>query len=180
MKKFLRLQTTKRTAIDAFLVFHIVAIACWCVPFNVPPLLQVRRFVRPYFVWSGLFQSWDMFAPVPKAANTYIEAVIVYRDGSRKNWTLPRMDQLGLTEKYFKERYRKFEDTLQQSENDALLLDVARRVARLNSSPANPVRTVILIQNYSFNVPRPDGSNAPQPWQQHVLLGYGVQPEDLR
>lgn len=121
-----------------------------------------------------------MFAPIPKRANTYIEAVIVYRDGSRRTWTLPRMEELGLREKTFKERYRKFEDTLQQSENDALLADVARRIARLHSSPANPVRTVILIQNYSFNVLRPDGSYASDPWEQHILLGYGVRPEDLQ
>jgi len=90
------------------------------------------------------------------------------------------MEELGLREKTFKERYRKFEDTLQQSENDALLADVARRIARLHSSPANPVRTVILIQNYSFNVLRPDGSYASDPWEQHILLGYGVRPEDLQ
>lgn len=90
------------------------------------------------------------------------------------------MEQLGLTEKYFKERYRKFAENLQRDENDALLPDVARHIGRLNSSPAKPATMVILIQRWSFIVPRPDGSYIPEPWEQHILLGYGVQPEDLK
>ncbi len=89
------------------------------------------------------------------------------------------MEQLSLTEKLFKERYRKFADNLSRDENDALLPDVARHIARLNSSPTRPVKTVILIQKWSIIVPRPAGEYAPEPWQQHILLGYGVRPEDL-
>ena len=121
-----------------------------------------------------------MFAPIPKSANTYIEAVVVYKDGSQKTWTLPRMEQLSLTEKLFKERYRKFADNLQREENDDLLPDAARYIARLNSSPGRPVKMVTLIQKWSFIVPRADGSYIPEPWQEHVLLGYGVRPEDLQ
>src|SRR5712671_904309 len=77
------------------------------------PLISLcKDRVRPYFLWSGLFQSWDMFSPLPKAANTYIEATIVYKDGSRTTWTFPRMEQLSLTERYFKERYRKYAENL--------------------------------------------------------------------
>jgi hypothetical protein len=178
--KACQLQKTKYIAINAFLAFHILAIACWCVPIDSPLIPLCRNLVRPYFLWSGLFQSWDMFAPIPKSANTYIEAVVIYKDDSRKTWTLPRMEQLSLRERYFKERYRKFADNLQVEENDTLLPDAARYIARLNSSPAKPVKTVILIQKYSFIVPRPDGSYVPEPWEQHVLLAYGVRPEDLK
>jgi hypothetical protein len=121
-----------------------------------------------------------MFAPIPKGANTYIEAVVVYKDGSRKTWPFPRMEQLSLTERYFKERYRKFADNLVRDETDDLLPDAARYVARVNSTPEKPVKTVMLIQNWSFIVPRADGSYVPEPWQQHILLGYGVRPEDLK
>ena len=70
-------------------------------------------------------------------------------------------------------------DNLPRYENDPLLVDAARRIARLNSSPTNPVKTVILIHKWSFIVPRADVPYAPEPWQQHILLGYGVQPGDL-
>lgn len=136
--------------------------------------------VQPYFLWAGLFQSWDMFAPVPKGVNVYLEAELRYKDGSRKTWTFPRLEKMSLTEKLFKERYRKFADNLQRDELDDLLPEAARYIARLNSNPGNPVKTVILIKRYSLIVPRADGAYVPEPWQLHILLGYGVRPEDLK
>ena len=179
-KKVSSLQRAKYIAVNVFLVFHLLAIACWCVPIDSPLIPLCQTLVRPYFLWAGLFQSWDMFAPIPKGANTYIEAILIYRDGSRKTWTFPRMEQLSLTERCFKERYRKFAESLQGGDVDELLPDAARYVARSNSNPGNPVKTIILIQRFSFIVPRPDGGYVPEPWEQHILLGYGVQPQDLK
>jgi hypothetical protein len=175
-----RLRRAQYIAINIFLVFHILAIACWCMPVDLPLVSLCRNLVRPYLAWAGLFQAWDMFAPVPKSANTYVDAILIYQDGSRATWTLPRLEELGLTQKYFKERYRKYADNLQVDDNEALLPDAARYIARLNSTPARPVKTVVLIQHYSFIAPRGDGSYTPEPWAQHVLLGYGVKPEDLK
>jgi hypothetical protein len=175
-----RARGAKRLLINLFIGFHLIAIACWCVPTVHPPIPLIRSLVRPYFLWAGLFQTWDMFAPVPKGANVYLEAILIYRDGSRGTWTFPRMEQMSLKEKLFKERYRKFADSLQRDELDDLLPDAARHIARLNSRPDNPVRTVILIQRRSFNVSGSDGSYIPEPWESHVLLGYGVRPEDLK
>ena len=172
--------TSLRTAINVFVGFHLLAIACWCAPVDTLLIPLCRNLVRPYFQWSGLFQSWDMFAPVPKGANTYLEATLIYRDGAREMWTYPRMEGLSLEEKLFKERCRKFADMLQRDELDELLPDVARHMARLNSSPKRPVKTVILIQRLSFIVPRPDEGYVPEPWESHILLGYGVRAEDLR
>ena len=174
------MEKAKYIAINAFLLFHILAIACWCLPMDIPLVARCNDLLRPYFRWSGLFQSWNMFAPIPKTANTYLEATVVFQDGSRTIWTFPRMEQLGLTGRQFKERYRKFAEELARDENDALLPDAARRIARLNSTASNPVKTVILVQKWSFIVPRPDGSYVPEPWDQHVLYGYGVKPGDLK
>jgi hypothetical protein len=175
-----RADRLKRIGINIFLVFHILAITCWCIPLEIPGVLTERRFLRPYFLWSGLFQSWDMFAPTPKSANTYVEAQIRFKDGTEKGWTFPRMQSLGITEKFIKERYRKFEDNLGDDANDAMLTDVARHIARSQSTPGNPVKLVVLIYNWSFFAPDSKGSFVSQPWDQHVLLGYGVRPEDLK
>jgi hypothetical protein len=150
------------------------------MPIDSPLIPLCKNLVRPYFLWAGLFQSWDMFAPIPKGTNTYIEATLIYRDGSRKIWTYPRVEQMSLTERIFKERYRKFAESLQRDELDELLPDAARHIARLNSSSDNPVKTVILVQKVSFIVPYPHGPYVPGPLQPHILLGYGVQPEDLK
>jgi hypothetical protein len=179
-RQVLFLQKAKRWTVNLFIGFHLVAITCWCLPIDTPPLSLCRSIVRPYFLWAGLFQSWDMFAPVPKGANTYLEAELHYRDGSRRTWKYPRMEEMGIREKLFKERYRKFADNLERSELDDLLPDAARYIARLNSSSRNPVKTVILIQRYSLIVPRPDGTYVPEPWQSHILFGYGVRTEDLQ
>jgi hypothetical protein len=173
-------QKAKRWTVNLFIGFHLVAISCWCLPIDAPPLSLLRSIVRPYFLWAGLFQSWDMFAPVPKGANTYLEAELHYRDGSRRTWKYPRMEEMSLKEKLFKERYRKFADNLQRTELDDLLPDAARYIARSNSSYGNPVKTVILIQRYSLIVPPSDGTYVPEPWQSHILFGYGVRPEDLK
>lgn len=169
----------KRLGINLFIAFHLLAIACWCVPLDSPLLPLGRDLIRPYFLWAGLFQSWDMFAPIPKGANTYLEARLLYRDRTEKTWSYPRMEQMSLEQTLFKERYRKFADSLASVELDDLLVDAARHIARLHSSPANPVKTVILIERISFIVPRRDGAYVPEPWETHVLLGYGVRAEDL-
>lgn len=173
-------QKAKLWATNLFIGFHLLAITCWCLPIDTPLLPLCRSIVRPYFLWAELFQSWDMFAPVPKGANTYLEAELRYKDGSRKTWKYPRMEEMSIREKLFRERYRKFADNLERGELDDLLPDAARYIARMNSSPGNPVKTVILIQRYSFIVPHSDGTYVPEPWQSHVLLGYGVRPEDLK
>ena len=175
-----RVDGLKRPLISIFLAFHIVAITCWCIPIDIPGIEVVRKSVRPYFLWSGLFQSWDMFAPSPKSANTYVDAQVVYKDGTKEVFTLPRMEWLSLSEKFFKERYRKFTDNLVDQRFDLLPTDVAKHIARTKSSPQNPVKLVVLIFNFSFIAPGPDGSLVSQPWDQHVLIGYGVRPEDLR
>lgn len=174
------LYRTQRIAINTFLVFHILAITFWCLPIDNALLSLCKQQVRPYLLWSGLFQSWDMFSPNPKSANTYVEATVIYQDKSRATWTFPRMEQLSLTDRCFKERYRKYAENLPVETNDALLPDAARHIARLNSTPSHPAKTIILIYRWSFIVPRPDGSYVPEPWDQHILYGYGVRPEDLQ
>ncbi|HSY28286.1 MAG TPA: hypothetical protein VK832_12330, partial [Burkholderiaceae bacterium] len=76
--------------------------------------------------------------------------------------------------------YRKFVEVVQLDNFDTIWPDVARRIARLNSTPSQPVKTVILIQKYSLIISSVDGSYHPGPWEQHILYGYGVKPEDLQ
>jgi hypothetical protein len=174
------LQRVKYVAINAFLIFHLIAIPCWCIP-NTSPLIPIcKNLVRPYFVWSGLFQSWDMFAPNPKSANSYMEAIILYKGRSSQLWSFPRMENLSLTQRYIKERYRKYEDNLQNNDNSELWPDAARRVARLNSDAANPAQSVLLVVRWSDIIPRTDGSYDRGPWDVNVFYSYPVKPEDLK
>lgn len=174
------LQNVKYLAINAFVTFHIFGISCWCIPTSNSLVQRIKEFERPYFVWSGLFQAWDMFSPSPKSANLYLESVVIYQDGSTQLWSFPRMELLSLRESAFKERYRKYEENLANGENSDLWPDAARHIARLNSGPSNPVQRVMLVARWSAIIPRTDESYGRGPWQVEVFYTYDVKPEDLK
>jgi len=168
-----RFAGAKRAAINAFLIFHLLGITCWAIPLTNPLLTAARNLIRPYFLWAGLFQSWDMFSPAPRSINSYIEAIVLYKDGTTKNWAFPRMDHLSLTQRYFKERYRKFTEVLYEDTNSALWPDVARHVARINAGPS-PEAMVFLVRYSSAMVPQ-TGPDVPAAWDSQVFFVYPVE-----
>jgi hypothetical protein len=170
----------KRIAINAFLLFHIVTIVCWAFPAQWLPLLYVRAIVRPYFLATGLFQSWDTFAPLPKRTNGYMEAAIVSASGSTDFWTFPRMDHLSIGERYVKERYRKFGDFVSQDQFSDLWPDVARHIAWQFRNTPDPPEIIILNAHWSDLVKQADGTFIDQPWNSKTLFRYRVESEDLR
>ena len=64
--------------------------------------------VRYYLFWTGFWQYWNMFSPNPANVDTWLDAVVTYQDGTEMVFKYPRMHDLSLTERYFKERFRKF------------------------------------------------------------------------
>jgi hypothetical protein len=171
----------RRILINAFLLFHIVAITCWCIPLNSTLLSECRALIRPYMLWSGLFQTWNMFAPVPKRLNAYIEASVILTDGQVQTWPFPRMEKLGYFERYRKERYNKFAENLREDAKSGLWPDAARYVARLYKNPSNPPKIIVFVRYWS-EIRRAawNGFEIPEEWHQHVFFEYDVQPEDLR
>jgi hypothetical protein len=179
-KKRRGLLIARSIAINAFLIFHIVAIPFWCLPISSALVLECREFVRPYFLWTGLFQSWDTFSPNPVSTNNYLEALIIYRDGSTGYWTFPRMQLLGPRERYYRERYRKFEENLLEAEHSGLWPDAARYVARFHSGDSVPPATVMLLVRWSNIIQRDDGTFERTAWDTHVFFSYTVTAEDLK
>ena len=176
----LSLKKWQYIAINIFIVFHILAITAWAIPFNSQFILDCKNLARPYLLWSGLFQSWDMFSPLPKATNTYMQAVIIYKDGSTQMWDFPRMELLSLTDKYSKERYRKFVEVLLDQRNAALRPDVARYVARLPGIRGKDPQQVLLMVKWSNIIPQGDGTFTRTPLDEFVFYRYDVRPEDLQ
>ena len=172
----------KLVAISAFLLFHLFAITCWCIPLNSLLIPKCKQLVGPYVIWSGLFQAWDMFAPNPSKLNIYIEAEVTFLNGQKSVWKFPKMHELGYTERYFKERFRKFStEYLLADTNAGMWPDAARYVARVNSSDSNPAVCVRLIRHWSeVGLPETDGSYKPRPWFEYGFFTYRVKPADLR
>jgi len=171
-----------RLAISAFIAFNLFAIIGWSVPMDSPLIDRCRRLVRPYLLYTGLFQKWDMFAPDPSKLNNYVAAVITYSDGTSSSWEFPRMENLGYIDKYFKERYRKYaNDCLNLDMYSALWPDAARYIARLNTRPSNPPVAVDLVRHwYIVQPPGPNGEEPAVPWNQYPFFRYIVNPGDLK
>ena len=173
----------KYLAINAFIIFHLVAILFWSIPLNTPLNAAAKTLLRPYLVSSGLFQSWDMFGPNAKSANIYLEAVVIYKDGTTSLYSFPRMEMLSYSERYAKERYRKYEETLPNDTYAALWPDAARHIARLNNDKnhANPPTKVLLVVRWSdIIMPTATRDYDRGPWDSHVFYSYDVTPEDLQ
>lgn len=167
-----------RGAISVFILFNLVAIVSWAVPLNVPPLPQIKEIVRPYLLWSGLFQSWDFFAPNPRPVNSYIQAVGVTADRHMRVFDFPRMEQLSYSKRYREERYRKFAEVLSEPAYAALWPDVARHIARLLNSADGPPRMVILMKSEApIKYGATEHGPAPKP---QFFYEYYVSGEDLR
>lgn len=162
--------------ISIFILFHLIAITCWAFPWSVPIVRNVKIIVLPYLRWSGLFQSWDMFAPNPEPVNSYIKAVVITHDHHMRVWTFPRMEELSFAERYRKERYRKFTDVLPGQENEALWPDVANHIARTFARQGDSPDKVLLIQFRSDIKPGTENA-APQP---NVFYEEYIEPGELR
>lgn len=157
----------------------MIAILSWAIPLNVAPLPQIKQIVRPYLLWTGLFQSWDFFAPNPRPVNSYIQAVAVTQDHHMRVFNFPRMEQLSYAKRYREERYRKFAEVLCDPRYAALWPDVARHVARLLNNSTDPPQMVILMK---FQAPikyglTPKQEPVPRP---EFFYEYYVSGEDLR
>ena len=169
-----------RGAISAFILFHLIVISCYAIPWGIAPVRDVKELALPYLRWSGLFQSWDFFAPNPKSVNNYLEADVITQKHHQKVWVFPRMEQLSYGERYRKERYRKFAEVLPLQINAPLWPGVAEHVARIFASPTDPPAMVLLIQ---FQAPinlevRPSPAPIPQP---RIFYEYeNLPPEDLK
>ena len=168
-----------RGAISIFILFNMVAILSWAIPLKIAPLPQIKEIVRPYLLWTGLFQSWDFFAPNPRPVNSYVQAVAVGQDHQMRVFNFPRMEQLNYAARYREERYRKFAEVLCDPSYSAMWPDVARHAARLLDASTHPPQMVILMKSEApikYGV-APAQEPVPKP---QFFYEYYVSGEDLR
>ncbi|MBV9266968.1 MAG: hypothetical protein JO061_12435 [Acidobacteriaceae bacterium] len=160
----------------------MVAFAAWTVPLNFPLLDGFKTAIRPYMLFTGLFQAWNMFAPDPMRLNGYVEAEVTMQDGEKITWKAPRIEKLGIVQKYFRERYRKFMNEHLRMDAESLLWpDAAKHIARLYATDkSNPPINIVLIRYWSeVQPPGPHGEFSATPWTHFAYFSYDVKPEDL-
>jgi hypothetical protein len=91
-----------------------------------------------------------MFSPNPMSINAYLEAEMVMADGTHKTWVFPRMDRMGLFDKFRYERYRKWAiDRVRLDAYSGIWPETARYIARLYyDDPAGPPKEISLVRHW--------------------------------
>ncbi|HLZ71117.1 MAG TPA: hypothetical protein VKV26_14540 [Dehalococcoidia bacterium] len=174
----------RRAALSVLILLHIAAVLVWLLPAS-----QARSAVQGvsdrYINFAGIWQSWGMFAPEPANLNLYIHAQIRYSDGSKRDWSFPRMDQLDFVTRYRLERFRKYEEYAHLDAYAAIWPDLARWVARQNvGNPANPPVLVTLIRSW-WEVPPPPANgdishDPPHAWSSYQFFQQPISRSDLQ
>jgi len=167
--------------ITVFLLWHFSAILLWLSP-DCPLRTQLIMPFIGYLNYFELWQGWSVFEK-PRLYNGYLTALITYKDGTQKIWEFPRMEKLGLVEKMFKEKYRRWtNDCVSDEAKPYLWPDAVRYIARTNNQTNNPPASVSIIRHWMW-IPSPDkGLNAPLPTKDdgsNILYTGNVTAEDL-
>lgn len=168
--------------ISVFICFYFYAVGLWLM---APSLIRdgMVQPIEPFILYTGLWQSYNIFSPDPRAVNLDLEALITFPDNSTLVWQYPRMERLGLFERAQKERFRKYGyDHLNQDSESILWPDFARYVARRFDKPNHRPVLVKLVRHWCL-IPSPkDGIHnlLPPHSNRYTFLTYPVSPSDLR
>jgi hypothetical protein len=170
----------KRWFAVAFVSFHVVAIFLFALPINIWPARIFRELTVPYMRCIGMTETWDMFAPNPKSEEQFLKAIVVTKSGQTEIYSFPRMEDLPLGERYGKERYRKFSESVLCNDCAALWPDIEKGIARREAIPNDPPDKVILVKFASPIDPKTGSLGSEAAAKPTVLTELFVRPEDLR
>jgi hypothetical protein len=152
---------TRKTLISLFIIWHIFAVSVWLLSPGAVNF-YLSKIVAPYMQITGFWQNWTMFSPNPLRDDYYVQAQITYADGVTRNWNIPRMHDMGMIEKYQKERFRKMVENAGGSSNKTMYPFLARYAMIENDrGPATYPATVKLVRYWRFIAPPNPGWRTP-------------------
>lgn len=103
------MERLKKLMISLFILANLMMMIRAQLPKNAPVinfLYTPVTFIQNYL---SLWRGWQMFAPNPSRINGFIEASILFEDGTQMEWSFPRPQEGSLFERYmYGERYRKY------------------------------------------------------------------------
>lgn len=112
-----------------------------------------------YVMCTGVWQSWDMFAPEPSSLDIYLDAEVTYQDGTKRIVPYPRMYDLSLSQKYLKERFRKYVERVNEDKYSWKWIQLGRYMAQVAyTDKNNPPMVVVMRRHWRFIQPQ----NKPQ------------------
>jgi hypothetical protein len=122
----------------------------------------------------GVYQPrWQLFAPAPVDANSWISADVILSDGQRRYWRSPRWRGMNAGQRFWHSRHKKFVANLQRGihkdEQSPLWPAFADYLARITPLEAGQrvVRVELTCHWYYIDPPA-------DRW-----IGFGQAPEEL-
>ncbi len=194
-----------KIALSALIFFHWFCITAWLLPNPSAikthfldlrvPFFHSHQIVESYLHYTSTHQDWTMFAPNPLQKNMYVGSTVHFRDGSSREFSLPRLSLMRFGEAWINKRYRKYQYTLIDEKRPGYRIGLARYIAKkMNTNPDNPPTRVVLNRFDSHIPPHaPGGTEEVEvPWvdytrllRQHAhyisneMMDYTVRPKDL-
>jgi len=173
---------TVHPAVKVWVLLHAFVTFMWCIPFAAPvykPLvngealptgierpsamqwvfIQNDRYLHSpssplsqYFIWTGFWQYWDMFAPNPSNRDYYIDFLVTFADGSTKTVEYPRIANMSLPMKYPFERFRKFSERITAPNQSFTWGPIVNKIAADVYTETNhmPVRVALKQHYYDY------------------------------
>ena len=185
------------TWLKVLVILHVFAITVWAMPDPTSDAIAKKRNpigtewilylnhqhlkqfqpIRTYVGVTGFWQYWDMFSPNPSQTDIWVDAIVEYKDGTKKVYQYPRMFLLSIPEKFMQERYRKFYERVNSDDHSVLRKVFAQRIAHLNDNPQNPPVTVSLRRHWQ-QILAP-GQKQPTTYNDYIYYVHNVDPKKL-
>ncbi len=184
--------------VKVFLLIHIIAIVSWVMPepgkavangtlkgsFSERLMKFNQDWVKKsptqlYLLSTGLWQSWDMFAPNPANTDMYPDADVTLKSGKVLHYDYPRMYSLSRLQKYQKERYRKFFENASDIKSAYLFPVFARAVVNIIAKDPNDPPVKVELKRHQVQVPKVEsfGTYSQNLW--NAILDRSVTPSVL-
>lgn len=166
-----------RILISGFVLFVLVGTVVW----NLPESKLKRsdsRYVEPVVLALGLDQTWGVFAPEPRKQTFDMEARIIYDDGTREIWTMPKAAE-PFVSSFRTYHWQKYSEYARNDMPPATLRPLAGWVARKHNMAGRRPVEVTLVRRWR-DLRAPDSESPRPPWQEHAYFTLQVTPEILR
>lgn len=146
--------TLRKWAVSAFVAAHLTALVIW----NLPGGAIRDRYcdvVACYFLPSGLWQNWSMFAPDPPYSTLTLEALTQDRHGVMRAFAFPRIGERSVWEGAWMYRHAKYANVAGAKDSKAIREYAARTVLRRLDIPDDAYPVDVQLQFQVRTTPPP-------------------------
>jgi hypothetical protein len=172
-------------AINLFVIIYLFAVLSWTCPFDVPFKRSINEMTGPVMRCLGTWQSWDMFAPIPKSIQTRMDATITMSDGSNRQWSFFKATGIGVIERMRQERNRKWaHDNVRLDMKSGLWEPTSLYIAR-QFIESGKIPVSVELHRHWADIPAPNSLKASDGaeqlvWKRHTFYRRNFRPEELR